>query len=141
MNVDRIFKALGDPHRLIILRLMIEEKQSLCVCELVTVLGLPQYQVSRHLGVLKKLNLVKVQKIGTWAYHSFNGALPINNVLADFLVKAIPKKELDAEFKKMKDRLALRFNGKCVVGFEEELSGTPILPLPRGVKKVNKGRL
>lgn len=119
MSVDKIFKALGDPHRVIILRLMIEEKQSLCVCELVTVLGLPQYQVSRHLAVLKKLNLVKVQKIGTWAYHSFNVDLPLNKLLADFLIQAIPKEELEQEFKKMENRLKLRFNGKCVVGFDE----------------------
>ncbi|HBE47098.1 MAG: metalloregulator ArsR/SmtB family transcription factor [Spirochaetia bacterium] len=120
MELSELFKALSDPTRLLILRLMIEEQQSLCVCEIVTILGIPQYQVSRHLSVLKQADLVQFQKIGTWAYHYFNDSTPINQMLAELLRKAMPVEKYQTEFNRLRDRLALRFNGKCVVGFEEE---------------------
>lgn len=120
MELSELFKALSDPTRLLILRLMLEEQQSLCVCEIVTILGIPQYQVSRHLSVLKQADLVQFQKIGTWAYHYFNDSAPINQMLAELLRKAMPVEKYQTEFNRLHDRLALRFNGKCVVGFEEE---------------------
>ncbi len=120
MELSEQFKALADPTRLLMLRLMIEEHQSLCVCELVTVLGIPQYQVSRHLSVLKRVGLVKFQKIGTWAYHYFDEEDPQNQMLADFLRKAMPAEKYQTVFNRLRGRLALRFNGKCVVGFEAD---------------------
>ena len=120
MELSELFKALSDPTRLLMLRLMIEEQQSLCVCEIVTILGIPQYQVSRHLSVLKQAGLVQFQKIGTWAYHYFNDSAPVNQMLAELLRKTMPVEKYQTEFNRLRDRLALRFNGKCVVGFEEE---------------------
>lgn len=139
MDVDKVFKALGDPYRIVILRLMIEENQSLCVCELVTILGLPQYQVSRHLAILKKMDLVQVQKIGTWAYYSFNGSTPFNLLLSDFIKKVISKNELSEVFRKMENRLDLRYNGRCVVGFEHEtkILGSPI-HIPSGILRTKR---
>lgn len=125
MELSELFKALSDPTRLLILRLLIEEHQSLCVCEIVTVLGIPQYQVSRHLSVLKQAGLVQFQKIGTWAYHYFNDSTSINQMLAELLRKAMPVEKYQTEFNRLRDRLALRFNGKCVIGFEEEQETPP----------------
>jgi ArsR family transcriptional regulator len=132
MELSELFKALSDPTRLLMLRLMLEEQQSLCVCEIVTILGIPQYQVSRHLSVLKQAGLVQFQKIGTWAYHYFNDNDPVNQMLAEIIKKAMPVEKYQTEFNRLGDRLALRFNGKCVVGFEDEKGSAGIKkPAPK----------
>ena len=53
----RIFKALADPNRLKIVKLLKEGE--LCACELT---------VSHHLSVLKSAGLVKERKEGKWSY-------------------------------------------------------------------------
>lgn len=70
----RQHKALGDPSRLRIVRLLLE--QSLCVCEIVETLGLPQYAVSRHLGVLRQAGLVQGWREGTWMHYRLAEELP-----------------------------------------------------------------
>ena len=60
MNIDALisgFKALGQPTRLHIIRLLAE--QDLCVCELTEVLQTSQPRISQHLKVLKNAGLVK----------------------------------------------------------------------------------
>jgi len=63
-----VFKALGDPMRLRIIRLLLERE--LCVCELVQALAMPQYRVSRHLAVLRRAGLVQDRRQGTWVHYS-----------------------------------------------------------------------
>ena len=55
------FKALGDPHRLKILYLL-----------LITALGLSQSNLSFHLKTLKQVGLIKARKSGKWMYYSLN---------------------------------------------------------------------
>jgi len=66
-TVDLIFKAFSDPTRLRILRML--QEGELCVCDLVSVLGVPQPKVSRHLSYLRKSGLVRVRKEGLWCYY------------------------------------------------------------------------
>jgi ArsR family transcriptional regulator, arsenate/arsenite/antimonite-responsive transcriptional repressor len=66
----KIFKALSDETRLRILRLLAITDEPLCVCEIVDVLGEPQYQISKHLSILKNAGLVKSKPKGTWVYYS-----------------------------------------------------------------------
>ncbi|NQV50855.1 MAG: winged helix-turn-helix transcriptional regulator [Candidatus Marinimicrobia bacterium] len=63
-NTTRIFKALSDPNRLRIL-MMLREK-SLCVCEMVDVLNLANSTVSKHLSVLRNVDLILDEKQGRW---------------------------------------------------------------------------
>ncbi len=67
MNLDEIFKALGDQNRLRILNLLLENE--LCVCEIEKVLGLTQSNVSRHLQVLKNKGIVSCRKTLQWIYY------------------------------------------------------------------------
>ncbi|WPX07866.1 ArsR/SmtB family transcription factor [Anaerocellum danielii] len=67
MNLDEIFKALGDQNRLRILSLLLENE--LCVCEIEKVLGLTQSNVSRHLQVLKSRKIVSYRKTSQWIYY------------------------------------------------------------------------
>lgn len=62
-----MFALLREPHRLRILRLLLQEE--LCVCELVDALQMPQYKVSRHLGQLRKVGLVEATRSGRWMHY------------------------------------------------------------------------
>ena len=60
------FKALGEPTRLRIIRLLAQEE--LCVCELEEILKMSQPRISQHLRVLKQARLVTERKEGTKRY-------------------------------------------------------------------------
>lgn len=63
----RLFKALGDEVRLKLLHLVREEE--VCVCDLMTVLGMAQSTLSHHLSVLQQAGLVTARKQGRWNYY------------------------------------------------------------------------
>jgi DNA-binding transcriptional ArsR family regulator len=64
MESVKVFKALGDPTRLRITRLLFE--RPLCVCELVFVLKMEQSRVSHHLQILREAGLVEDKREGRW---------------------------------------------------------------------------
>ena len=63
-----MFKALSDEVRLRLINLL-QEGGELCVCDLMSVLNLPQSTVSRHLAYLRNNNLVADQRKGVWMYY------------------------------------------------------------------------
>ena len=65
------FNALGEPRRRQILSLLAESPRT-SVNELVAVLGIPQPAVSKHLGVLRKVGLVSVEKEGNHRFYALN---------------------------------------------------------------------
>ena len=67
-----VFKACSDATRLRILFLLSERE--LCVCELVTILEMPQGKISRHLAVLKHSGLVADRRDDSWVYYSLPAA-------------------------------------------------------------------
>jgi len=69
-SLAQVFKALSDPTRLRILSLL--QTEALCVMDIVTILGLPQPTISRHLAYLQKTNLIKGQKKGLWHFYALN---------------------------------------------------------------------
>jgi ArsR family transcriptional regulator len=68
--LDIVFKALGEPTRLKILRLLSE--QDLCVCDLEEVLQMNQPRISQHLKVLKQAGLVQERREAQKRICSFN---------------------------------------------------------------------
>jgi ArsR family transcriptional regulator len=60
----RVMKALSDPNRVKIVKLLGEKE--LCVCEITALLGLAQPTVSRHLKILEDGGLVESWKDGSW---------------------------------------------------------------------------
>ena len=71
-QLSESFKALGDPTRLRILRLVGEAP--LNVSELVSLVGVAQSSVSHHLGKLRGLDLIKEERQAGYTYYSI--ALP-----------------------------------------------------------------
>jgi ArsR family transcriptional regulator len=65
--VDQVFKALADPTRIRILGLLASGET--CVCHIHESLRLPQSLVSRHLGYLRRAQLVEARKDGLWVHY------------------------------------------------------------------------
>jgi ArsR family transcriptional regulator len=60
----RVMKALADPNRVKILKML--QHRVLCVCEIQAALGLAQPTVSKHLQILANAGLVASEKEGLW---------------------------------------------------------------------------
>ncbi|MGB7157433.1 MAG: metalloregulator ArsR/SmtB family transcription factor [Tepidisphaeraceae bacterium] len=67
--VDLVFRAFADRTRLRILHLL-RSGGEVCVCDLQSVLGVPQPKVSRHLAYLRRAGLVAARKQGLWSYYT-----------------------------------------------------------------------
>lgn len=65
-----LFKALADPHRVLILNRLLASAEPVCVCELNDELDLAQPTVSFHLKKMVNTGLLRREKRGTWAYYS-----------------------------------------------------------------------
>lgn len=63
-------KALADPTRFGILRLLLAADGPVCVCDITSHFPLNQPTISHHLRLLREAGLVTSSKRGTWAYYS-----------------------------------------------------------------------
>lgn len=67
VSPEQVFKALGHPARLKMVRRLAEGE--CCVCELVEVVGLGWSTVSRHLSVLREAGVVDDEKRGLQVFY------------------------------------------------------------------------
>ena len=65
-NIVTFSRALADPTRWRIVRLVMEE--ALCVCELADILEMPQSSVSSHVQIIRKAGLLESEKCEKWTY-------------------------------------------------------------------------
>lgn len=77
------FKALADQKRLHILNLLCQQ-DSICVCDLSTLIDMPQSKLSYHLKILLDANLIIKEAKGTWSYYKIN-TKEINQLLSPSL--------------------------------------------------------
>lgn len=117
---SEFFKALADITRLRVLNLFLISDESLCVCELMDALKIPQYAVSKALQVLRNVGLLSVQKKGTWAYYELDRSIPENKILFAFLKSYLNDEIFKEDTMRLNNRLLLRENNKCVVGIIPE---------------------
>ncbi len=113
-------KILGDQTRLRVAYLLAASKRSLCVCEIVDSLKLPQYQISKSLVILRRAGLVGVDRNGTWGYYYPKTDQKTNTILFDFVKEYCIGEPFDGDLTELSKRLALRDGGRCVVGFVPE---------------------
>lgn len=66
-----VFTALAEPRRRAIVHLL-ATKGALGVGAIVIALGLPQPAVSKHLGVLREVGVIDVERVGTQRVYSLN---------------------------------------------------------------------
>lgn len=69
--MEEVFKALGDPTRLAILRMLAENGET-CVCTIVEELKMGQSAVSHHMAKLKQAGLLRSRKQGQWIHYSLD---------------------------------------------------------------------
>jgi ArsR family transcriptional regulator len=68
----KVMKALSDPSRVKILKIL--QYKTMCVCEIQAAIGLAQPTISNHLKVLEDAGLVGYRKEGLWVnYHLADG--------------------------------------------------------------------
>ena len=70
MKQVEIMKALADENRLRILNLL--SRNLLCVCEIETMLGLNQSNISRHLAKLRKAGIIIAEKDAQWVHYKID---------------------------------------------------------------------
>lgn len=70
LNIKEYIKAISEPNRLKILRLLKDNEK--CACEIHPKLNLPQNLSSHHLKILKKLNLLNTRRDGNKIIYSRN---------------------------------------------------------------------
>jgi ArsR family transcriptional regulator, arsenate/arsenite/antimonite-responsive transcriptional repressor len=66
-NIELLFKALADPTRLRLIKLLNDEE--VCVCDCVETLKTNQSKISRHLAYLKRAGLVTARRDGKWSHY------------------------------------------------------------------------
>lgn len=113
-----VFKALGDETRLRLVNLFLQTTEDLCVCEMVAALGLPQYQISKHLAILKHAGLLRATRRGTWVYYRLGREeSPLLRDVVEVLSRHLGQQAFNDDAAKLAERLAMREQGVCVVGF------------------------
>jgi ArsR family transcriptional regulator len=65
-----MFKALSDPTRFDIFRLIAAQDAPICACDVVDRFRVSQPTISHHLKVLRDAGLVSVSRRGVWAYYA-----------------------------------------------------------------------
>jgi len=63
-EMTKVFKALSDPNRIRILKML--EARHLCVCEITEILHLATSTVSKHLAILRDAGLILDRKENKW---------------------------------------------------------------------------
>jgi len=70
-----LFHALSDPGRLRILALL--QQGEVCVCDIVSVIGLANSTISKHLEVLRHAGIIAARKEGRWIHYSLCKPSPL----------------------------------------------------------------
>lgn len=65
-----VLKALADPTRLEMYRLITGQVSALCACDIGDRFDLAQPTIAHHLKVLRDAGLVTVSRRGIWAYYA-----------------------------------------------------------------------
>jgi len=101
-NFIKVMKALSDPNRVKILKML--QHKVMCVCELKTALKLAQPTVSSHLKLLEEAGLVRSRKEGLWVnYHLADS--PANLYAAHLLARLTTWLDQDPEISRLLARL------------------------------------
>ena len=71
-HLARIAKALADPHRIEMFRLLAQQLAPVCACDIVERFDLSQPTVSHHLKILREAGLLRRTQKGLWAFYELD---------------------------------------------------------------------
>jgi len=83
----KVSKALSDPNRIKMIKLL--EQGERCVCEIQAVLGLAQPTISKHLKVLEEAGLVLSRKQGMWVLYRLPRQEEVENRYAQTMLELL----------------------------------------------------
>ena len=114
------YKAIGEETRLRILRILIKAQIELCVCEIIDVLKKPQYNISKNLSILKKVELVEERREGRLMMYKIKDDNLFNKKISESisLIKGDSNPAFKDDFDNLEKRLSLRENGKCIITYK-----------------------
>jgi len=115
-----IFKALSDLTRLKIIWLLLSIDSKISVSEIIDVLEENQYNISKHLRILKNAGLIYEKKEGKWSFYHYRSSNEEFDEAIKKTVLSIPNELMVNEVVRCKKRLSMRVDGKCVVGGNSE---------------------
>lgn len=75
MELLQLHKALSDDTRLRCVQLIADQGE-LCVCDLTQALDTSQPKISRHLALLREVDLLIDRRQGQWVFYQLHPALP-----------------------------------------------------------------
>lgn len=112
LEVEIIFKALGDTNRLRIVNLLLHGE--LCVCDIQYVLENSQPNISRHLAYLKRSEIVLDRRDGYRVFYRLASARSSDRKRLFSFLRAIFEGEgqLQQDTKRLKEAIA---NGSCTL--------------------------
>ena len=93
--LHRVFTALADPNRLRILSMLLNDRY--CVCELESILELPQSLISRHLAYLRSAGLVEDRRQGMRVQYGVSLQGTVGTALRAFLQEALHEEVYQAD--------------------------------------------
>ncbi len=111
-------KALADPTRLRVIAAL--RQRELCVCELCDALEATQSTLSTHLTLLRDAGITRTRKQGKWIYYRLSDeAAPVIETFLRHFADARRDKRMRRDTDRVRQRLRLRENGCCNVGFKQ----------------------
>lgn len=113
-NLHEVFRALSDPLRIRIVRLLLSSDTEMCLCELADSLKEPEYKLSRQMKFLKRAGLITAVKDANWVYHG----LVMEKQYVRHIFKTLREYSEDeelfsADLARFHQRLKLRVDGRC----------------------------
>lgn len=109
-----IFQALSDETRLRIVRLLAESCEEACLCDLTDSLLEPEYNLSKHLKILRQAGLLSATKEGRWVYHKITeGDKSLDLLLESIRRLRDSEKVFDLDLKRFKRIIQLRTQKRC----------------------------
>jgi ArsR family transcriptional regulator len=118
-EIIAVGQAIVDPTRVRIIAAL--RRGELCVCELVDALEINQSTLSGHLQVLRQTGLVTTRKEGRWIYYSLTDQKTalIEALFSNMQPDGGTDPLLRRDSRRIERRLAIRKDGRCVLGFTE----------------------
>lgn len=71
-SVALVAKAIADPNRIEMLRLVAQQPAPVCACDIVEHFDLSQPTVSHHLKILKDAKLLRGTRSGLWSFYEID---------------------------------------------------------------------
>ena len=112
----RFAKALADSTRLRVVAAL--SQRELCVCELCDALEATQSTLSTHLTLLRDAGITRTRKQGKWIYYRLSEeAARLIEIFLGHFADSRRDKRIRRDTDRLRQRLKLRENGCCNVGF------------------------